>query len=242
MHLRTRGTIIPQVSHLTEPGFLAERRIHPLLAAFARERDVFFDSCLDVGCGRSRYDQWFERFDRSREGSRYIGLETDPQIISELVGAGVDVRNALEGPGECRSDLVLCIEVIEHLTPAETPAFMEFVAANTQKVMALTTPNFEYWDNLRQRPEYRECRWIPDHFPFFKIDGGPHHHKQAMTPQTLKAYLDAAFPAREWETRVYRAWPWRLEDQVTGEAFEMCFKLFALAWNRRAIDEGGAGS
>ena len=212
---------------------IRERRIHGVLRDFARDRDLWFDSCLDVGCGRSRYDQWFARFERSREGGRYTGVESDRLIIEELTAEGVDVRDA-DDPGDCVSDLSLCVEVIEHLLPDETPDFLRFVAQNTRKLMALTTPNFEYWNGVRPIPEYRECRWIPDHLPTFDPRGGPHHHKQAMTPANLHAYLVEAFPPPDWEVTVLRAWPWRLHDEVTDRAFHLYFKLFALAWNTGA--------
>ena len=204
--------------------------MHRVLQGFSRTHDLRYSSCLDIGCGRSRYDRWFERFDRAVAPHRYIGLETDPEIIEELRAQGVDVRHANDEPGECRSELTLCIEVIEHVLPAETPAFLDFVAANTETAMMLTTPNFEYWEGKKPKPEYRECRWIPDHLPTFNPAGGPHHHKQAMTPENLSAYLAVAFPEPEWNFEVFRAWPWRLEDITTGESFLLYFKLFAIAW------------
>lgn len=216
-------------------GQLAERQIHGVINKFSQDRGLTFESCLDVGCGRSRYDRWFERLAARRSPGRYIGLDTDPQIIDELRGEGVDARHALRGPGRCDSDLVLCVEVVEHLLPEETPEFFNFVAENTTKLVALTTPNFEYWNGLRQKPEYRECRWVPDHFLFFDPAGGPHDHKQAMTPHNLSAYFTQAFPAPDWDFRVFRAWPWRLEDLVTNEVFTLYFKLFGLAWRTDAV-------
>jgi len=231
---RQSGTVMPMTDAWTLPevGELRERRIHSFVRDLARNEDLWLDSCLDVGCGRSRYDQWFERFERNRRAGHYIGLETDPMIMEELRTEGVDVRHALDGPGYCVSDLTLALEVIEHVLPEDTPAFMKFIAENTRKLLVLTTPNFEYWNGNRPRPEYRECRWIPDHMPTFNPTGGPHHHKQAMTPETLRNYFVGAFPAPEWKTRVFRAWPWRIEDQVSGEAWELYFKLFAVAWRR----------
>ena len=215
-------------------GALAERQMHAVLRDLARTEDLWFDSCLDVGCGRTRYDRWFERFERNTAPARYVGLETDGEIIDQLVAEGVDVRHAIDAPGDCRSDLTLCIEVVEHVLPEDTPAFFEFVAANTEKAMMLTTPNFEYWNGTRALPDYRECRWIPDHLPSFDPRGGPHHHKQAMTPESVRDYLTAAFRPPEWEVRVYRAWPWRLEDEVSRRSFQLYFKIFATAWRRGA--------
>jgi hypothetical protein len=214
---------------------LALKAIHPLLRDFSTAHNVTYESCLDIGCGRSRYDTWFGRFGSARAPHRYIGLDSDPVIIEELRADGVDARDPFDDPGECASELTLCIEVVEHIRPEDTPDFFAFARDNTEKVLALTTPNFEYWDGIRAKPEYRECRWIPDHLPFFRPDGGPHDHKQAMTPANLTAYFEQVFPADEWGFEVYRAWPWHLEDLATGNSFDLHFKLFALAWRRSLV-------
>jgi hypothetical protein len=218
------------------------RNIKPMLRDRATELGIEFESCLDVGCGRSRHDRWFQKFSPSGGSMSYIGLETDPVIVSELLAEGVDVRNPDEAPvTDCESDLTLCIEVVEHLTPQETPGFMEFVAANTRKMMVLTTPNFEYWPGLRPGPDLRELRFVPDHFKGFNPRGGPHAHKQEMTPQSLSRYLADAFPDDEWDVDVYRAWPWRLEDLSVGRTFEVYFKLFAMVTRREASERGASG-
>jgi len=211
---------------------IRDRNIHRLLRDLAIDRDLTFASCLDVGCGTSRHDRWFRRFERSTAPKRYIGLEADEELIQQLRDAGVDVRDASGGPGDVTSDLTLCLEVIEHLRPEETPDFMAFVERNTTKAVALTTPNFEYWNGLEQKPEYRECRWIPDHLPFFDVNGGPHEHKQVMTPENLASYMDGTFSSDKWGWQVFRAWPWRLHDLSNDNEFTLFFKLYALAWRR----------
>jgi 2-polyprenyl-3-methyl-5-hydroxy-6-metoxy-1,4-benzoquinol methylase len=213
-------------------GELRERSAQRLIRDVAREHGLEFASCLDIGCGRAKWQQWFEGFAHARKPHTYIGLETDAEMVAEARARGVDVRDPTGDAGECASDLTLCIEVIEHVLPEESAAFFRFAAANTRKALLLTTPNFEYFDGRRQKPEYAECRWIPDHLPFFNPAGGPHSHKQAMTPDNLTGYLADAFDGDMWDFRVYRAWPWRLHDLTIDATFELYFKLFAIAWRR----------
>lgn len=208
-----------------------DRRIHRLIRDLAREQDLRFASCLDVGCGRSRYDRWFDKFQYSKEPRRYIGLDDDPLIREELTAEGVDIRSSA-GAGACASDLTLAVEVIEHVLPEDSADFFAFLAASTRKAMALTTPNFEYWhgSNFRQVPDYRECRWVPDHAPIWNPGGGPHTHKHWMTAEHVDELLRGAFPSGEWEHQVFRAWPWVLRDVSVNREFRLHFKLFALVW------------
>lgn len=208
------------------------RTVIDLIRALADREQLRFASCLDIGCGRSRYDRWFNNFPYATGPRRYIGLDTDPAIVQELNDEGVDARNPAADAGECRSDLVLCIEVLEHVSADNAIAFLEFAKRQTGKVLALTTPDFEYWEGRKQRPEYKECRWIPDHLPSFnpQNSGDPHVHRHAVTPTLVREYFARVFDADEWRYRVYRAWPWLLRDLSIGVDFTFYFKVFALAW------------
>jgi hypothetical protein len=208
-----------------------DRRVHGLVRDTAIAQDMRFSSCLDIGCGRSRYDKWFQRLRQAEAPHRYIGLDSDERIVAELQAEGVEVHRSPEGV-DCRSDLTLCVEVIEHVLPEDSDDFFRFVAANTNKVVALTTPNFEYWQgsNFRALPELRECRWLPDHVRTWNPKGGPHAHKQWMTAGLLDDYFTRLVPRDRWAHQVYRAWPWRLTDVTTDQTFELHFKLFAVAW------------
>jgi SAM-dependent methyltransferase len=216
----------------TSVGALRERSAQRLIRDVADQQALTFQSCLDVGCGTANWHRWFTGFAYARAPHRYIGLETDEEMVDAARARGLDVRNPERDPGDCVSDVTLCIEVIEHVLPEASADFFRFVAANTRKAVLLTTPNFEYWSGLRQKPEYTECRWIPDHLPFFNPKGGPHAHKQAMTPENLTGYLADAFDPEAWDFRVFRAWPWRLNDLTTDASFELYFKLFAAVWRR----------
>lgn len=228
------------------------RSIHPLIKSFSIETDVLFASCLDVGCGRSRYDRWFEKFDRTREPRRYVGAETDPDIIDELRAAGVEALTPTQ-IGTDTFDLSLAIEVIEHLTPDETPPFLDFIEARTSTLFALTTPNIEYWrmggtgrDNrnvasFKPIAGYEPLRWIPDHtYTYDPASADGHVHKQLFSPETLKATLQESFVEDEWDVEVFKAWPWRIADLTRPEhAFVVFFKLFALAQRRDQMARPG---
>jgi hypothetical protein len=128
-------------------------------------------------------------------------------------------------------DLSMALETIEHLRPEETIGFLNFCARITEKLFVLTTPNFEYWRNMKATEDYKECRWHPDHFRYFKPNSDdPHDHKQEMTPRILESCIRQSEFSSGWDVRIFRAWPWRLVDQARDVSFQMHFKLFLSAY------------
>lgn len=215
----------------------SDRSIIPLVMTLAEATGRRFGSCLDVGCGRIRRDQWFLKETNSAPPRTYVALDTDQLIVDELRGVGLDCRNPATEPWpDQRFDLVLALEVLEHLQPEEAPGFLAMVRDHANGIVALTCPNFEHFTGRQPSEDQRECRWIPDHLVNFSAGkagaSDPHRHRFAVTEPVLSALFDDAFPSPEWETRVYRAWPWDLTDRSTGVTFERWFKLFALAWRR----------
>jgi hypothetical protein len=218
------------------------RRIFPLIRDFAIHNRFTYESCIDIGCGRSRHDRWFSKFPQSSSTATYVALDTDQKIIDELRADGVDARNPeADDTAGLMSDLTLCVEVVEHLLPRDMHGFLEYARDSTRALIAFTTPNFEYWNGVRAKPEYKECRWIPDHFPFFNPQGGPHEHKQRMTPTGFSESLANALPEADWAFQVMRAWPWTLRDETTEAEFVLAFKIFALAWRRDVTVDGFTG-
>lgn len=212
--------------------------ILPIIQEHAVDEKLTFSSCLDVGSGLRTQDQWFSKFRHSRPPHRFVAAEIDPEIVEELKRRGIATMNPLEDEGVEQFDLTLALEVIEHLTPDKSVAFLDFCARRTGKLLALTTPNFEYWNikdsvtGARAYEDYRECRWIPDHFAYFdRKSDDPHFHKQAMTPGLLHDYFEkSAFGRDPWRFRIYRAWPWQIRDVARDRAFDLHFKIFAVAW------------
>lgn len=205
-------------------------RIEPVIDALVKRSNLQLASCLDVGCGTRPMKSWFHKFSKASMPS-YIGVETDEQILAHLAQQGVDAINPFTTKRDLSSDLVLAMEVIEHIKPADSASFFEFCAQNTKKVFALTTPNFEYWQNLKATGDTTGCRWVPDHFKDFRPNSNnSHHHKQEMTPELVLSYLSVAFPKPNWEYRVFRAWPWSIADLAQNKNWSLYFKIFGLAW------------
>lgn len=220
------------------------KQIPALVKRFAIDNDVCFGSCVDIGGGRARKDLWFQKFSHSVEPKDYTCIETDETIVEELRAQDVDVRHP-EDVGDEKWDLSLALEVIEHVGESETGDLLEFVRSHTRTLVALTTPNVEYWtldgtggDNrnvLRLRADSNSdgLRFIPDHAHQYDPESlSPHTHKQLFTPGSLRNVLDATFKEDYWGVRVYRAWPWEITDLASDATYMIYFKLFALVWRK----------
>lgn len=211
---------------------LHDRNIARLARDLSRDLDLFHASCLDIGCGRSRYDQWYARSERAVSPREYLGVDADPAVLAELREAGVSVCE----PGvvdERPFDLVLALEILEHLDRDAVDEFLDFVRDHTGQLAIFTTPNGEYWDTGRWSPHALAagCRWLPDHITHFDpTSTDPHVHKHLFSPDELREALVRAFPPPSWAVAVYRAWPWRIEDLANDTSYTLSFKIFAAAW------------
>lgn len=237
--------IAPGVRRVNDPAAAVQDfpvygadRVEPLVVDWLRASGAGLESCLDVGCGRNPVNGWFCKVAASPD-ARFVAADSDPDILAELAGRGLESIDPLATDPAPRCDLVVAKEVIEHLRPEDTSDFLAFCARSTIKVFALTTPNFEYWPKLRAAD--RELRFVPDHFPAFNPrSSNPHMHKQEMTPAGLQRDLEVAFPSPAWDVRVFRAWPWTLRDEARGRDFPVTFKIFALCFSRAAVSGGFA--
>lgn len=233
-----------------DDGILAvdAKQIPPLVKRFAVDNGVRFGSCMDVGGGRARKDLWFRKFSHSIEPRDYTCIETDEQIMAELRSHDVDVRHP-ERVGAEEWELALALEVIEHVREDETESLLDFICSHTSGLVALTTPNIEYWElggtgednrnvlRLRPEPKYDGLRFIPDHaHQYDPASGSPHTHKQLFTPESLRRVLCKTFTKDRWGVQVYRAWPWEVRDIASGFAYKLYFKLFALVWRRDFVE------
>lgn len=205
-----------------------EDKILPTISRLAHNYNMTFTSLLDVGSSDRPLVDWFYKFRFAREPFRYLAVEVDPHQVAKLIERNLQVVDRI--PNGEEFDLTLALEVLEHIRPEQSLAFLRQCARATNKLFALTTPNFEYWQKFRPRPEYKECRWLPDHVTAFKPGSSdPHAHQQEITPESLHEYMILAFPPPEWEVSVIRAWPWLLQDESRANQYHLYFKLFATA-------------
>lgn len=203
-------------------------RIFPLIKHYGEERDLSFESLLDVGAGTRTLNSWFERFPLTRQPASYAAAESDPKIVDILKERSLETIDPFKE--DRPSDLVVAMEVLEHITLEDAPGFMDFCARNTKKMFAMTCPNFEGWRNLKPIEEMKECRYIPDHFRYFDPkSSNPHVHKQETTPKSVYDQIAGSFDPSLWDIKVYRAWPWSLTDLSRSTVFQVYFKVFAVA-------------
>ncbi|WP_157069686.1 hypothetical protein [Sandaracinus amylolyticus] len=206
--------------------------MHALVRDHCVAHELRFDSCLDIGCGRTRLDKWVgksELFDAPR---RYVGLELDDAIRSALIAEDVDVRHPFSPEGKsAEGDIGVALEIVEHLEAADTIPFLSEYLRRTHKLFVLSTPNCEYWTGRRAAVGYEHLRFLPDHYPDqLASRSSPHSHKQAFTPETLADAIASSLPGSHWRYRVYRAWPWTITDMTRPVTYPLYFKLFALVW------------
>jgi hypothetical protein len=213
-------------NHIFETNYY---KIQPLIQSHAVAENVNFASCLDVGSNIRHQASWFGKFSRSIEPKQYIAADIDEPILKQLKELGIDAVNPLTSDRNLNSDLVMALEVVEHLEEKNNHDFFSFLQKNTKKMLACTTPNFEYWENLKPLEDYKELRWVPDHFKDFKPSSAdPHTHKQAFTPESLLLTLEKYFNSEEWKISVYRAWPWEIKDCSRDRSYKVFFKIFAI--------------
>jgi hypothetical protein len=222
---------IPARNTTLTANHIFAKQMYPLVRDVAALKGFEFESCLDIGCGRNPVHAWFEKQEYSSKPSQFAGIDSDPEIVSEMKAKGIDIFHPGEYPEDRRADLVIAKEVLEHIAPEDTSDFLSFCAKKTRKCFAMTTPNFEYWPKRRTAAPNEWCRWIPDHLIYLKPgSSNPHDHQQEMTVDLVNELLVAHFPAPEWNVHVVRAWPWTIVDNVTGNSLIYYFKIFAVAW------------
>lgn len=145
--------------------------------------------CLDVGCGAGNsYAPEFARL-----GAPYVGVDVSAQAVQAAQAAGVDARvigDAAELPFAADSfDLVLCIEVLEHLfSPQRAAAEIQRVLRPGGRLVA-SAPNVAYW-RLRANMLFGVWNPIGDELSLQQPWRDP--HIRFFTPQTLARMLSMA--------------------------------------------------
>ncbi len=122
------------------------RTFHRLLSDWVNELEVI--SVLDAGCGEGFVAKGLMA---ARPGLDYVGIDPDPQAIELARGmcpqARFDHASIEDLPlnGSKQFDLVLCIEVLEHLPDPQEA--LRRLAKSSRKYVLLTVP-WEPWFTL----------------------------------------------------------------------------------------------
>ena len=119
------------------PTLLARHLGHYLAAAEVAEQPV--DRLVDVGCGTGAFTGWLG----DRLGAAVTVVDHDPAVLAvarEVAGAAATARDlAAVDP----APLVTAMEVLEHVPPADQPAFCAALLAATAPggVLVVSTPD-----------------------------------------------------------------------------------------------------
>ena len=171
-----RGPMAPlHAMNPTRMGWIAER-LGPLTGL----------RVLDVGCGAGLASEWLARL-----GAHVTGLDAAGAALDAArahgAGLGIDYRDGTpESLAEGGYDAVMALEVIEHVPPAERPAFVAALARLTrpggQVFLSTLNRTRRSWVVAIFGAE-QVLRWLPR---------GTHDWKLFLTPAESGALLRGA--------------------------------------------------
>lgn len=132
-------------TYWSDQGFYPHGRITPALA----ERFLTYIrpgwKCLDVGCGDGRTAGVWLR----DHGCEYIGVDVSTNAVGDAQSLGLDARvieDAAALPFSAGTfDVVVCIEVLEHLFQSQLVASEILRVLKPGGVLIATVPNVAYW-------------------------------------------------------------------------------------------------
>ena len=141
-------------------------------------------TALDVGCGAGLLAEPLARL-----GAQVTAVDAAPELIEVArdhaagQGLAIDYRAVGVEAVEGQFDLVTSMEVIEHV--ADPQAFLNSLATRLAPggLMILSTPNRTAWSRLLMITIAEAIGQIPK---------GTHDHKKFITPDEMKAMMEAA--------------------------------------------------
>jgi len=143
----------------TEEGY-NPRRIgtpEPILRLFEKHVRPQ-DACLDLGCG----DGGTSGLYLERHAKTYIGVDVSAAAVAAARGQGLDARvieDAGALPFDAASfDVVVCIEVLEHLLEPHRAVGEAFRVLRPEGLLLVTVPNGTFW---RDRVDMLFGMWHP---------------------------------------------------------------------------------
>jgi 2-polyprenyl-3-methyl-5-hydroxy-6-metoxy-1,4-benzoquinol methylase len=210
-----------------------ESRLLPLVQQAMEDRDLYFDSLLDVGFGSRPLDQWFLRQRRIEAPRRYVGIDQDPKAVEAAVSRNVLAYSGFNAPFDLTSDLVIAADVLEHVAPSSAMSLLKKCASLTTKLFALSTLNARQWSRTGVRRDFGKLKFLPDSvLQCYRPDDDPARIRNVVDAERVHAMMHEAFDNSEWDIEVYEAWPWEIRD-LSGDAEFKCYlKTFAIATAR----------
>jgi SAM-dependent methyltransferase len=177
--------------HVTRYAF-AGLSVH--VAALAPGSEVGSPRVLDFGCG----DGYGSRYLLSCGASEVWGVDADSRALERAHAFPPDHRlhfisandfRASASRERMRFDRIVCLEVLEHLHPAEIPGTLAFLRSllNENGVLVLSTPNLDATRN------------------YLMVGGhplNPHHIREYTVGETRGLLKSAGFERLEWFIQV----------------------------------------
>jgi 2-polyprenyl-6-hydroxyphenyl methylase / 3-demethylubiquinone-9 3-methyltransferase len=144
--------------------------------------------CLDLGCGDGRTaGLWL-----FQNAAKYVGVDISQPAVDEARAIGLDARRIDDAGAlpfeDCEFDVVICIEVLEHLLEPQRAAAEALRVLRPGGVFLASVPNVAYW---RRRLELGLlARWNPYGDDLSTREPWRDPHIRFFTPRTLKRMLE----------------------------------------------------
>ncbi len=140
-------------------GYSPEGRLEPRVQQLLEDVTSPPDACLDYGCGNGCASGLWLR----ENAARYVGVDVSETAVKAARALGLDAILLSEGAdlpfADGLFDLVVCVEVLEHLFDPLAAASEMVRVLKPGGTLLATVPNVAYW---RQRADLALLgRWNP---------------------------------------------------------------------------------